>query len=204
VSPADSLPQGIWRIDENSNVVSSVLVKATEFSSVRQLLGNDSEYAGAFAGGTLSHTFLNIDDYHRFHFPVGGIIKEAKIIAAQDAAGGITIWDADKKRYVLQADEYGWQSIETRGLVIVETSEYGNVAVLPVGMSQISSVVFEDTVKVGAKVQKGDMLGCFLFGGSDIVMVFEKDAGFALTVPVNGDEFRHMLMGQEYGRFLPR
>jgi hypothetical protein len=49
--------------------------------------------------------------------------------------------------------------------VIVETKKYGKVAILPVGMSQISSVVFEDAVKAGAQVHKGDMLGTFLFGG---------------------------------------
>ena len=42
-------------------------------------------------------------------------------------------------------------------------------------MSQICSCNFEDTVKVGAKVNKGDLMGYFLFGGSDIVMLFQSD-----------------------------
>lgn len=90
--------------------------------------------------------------------------------------------------------------IETRGCVIVDTEEYGLVAVLPIGMSQILSVCFEDTVKEGAKVEKGDMLGCFLFGGSDIVMLFQKDVKFEMTAPKSQDGlYVHINMGMEYG-----
>ena len=200
VSPADSEPQGVWQIDEDSSIVLGVQVKSTEFQSVPLLLDN-SEYGHVFAGGVLTHTFLNVHDYHRFHFPVSGTIKEARIIAAQDAAGGRTVWNAVAGKYRLFSTEPGWQTIETRGLIIIETADYGLVAILPVGMSQISSVVFEDTVVAGAEVKKGDPLGRFLFGGSDIVMIFEKAAGFKITVPAAGDVHEHVLMGQEYGRF---
>ena len=169
--------------------------------SVAQLLGN-SEYKDVFAGGVLTHTFLNVDDYHRFHFPVSGTVKEVNIIPAQDAAGGITVWDASTGHYILYSSEPGWQAIETRGCVIIETKEYGYVAVLPVGMSQISSVVFDETVKVGAKVKKGDMLGWFLFGGSDVVMLFEKQAGFEIIVPGSSGGYSHVLMGEDYGSLI--
>jgi phosphatidylserine decarboxylase precursor len=197
-APADSEPQGVWQIDENSQIVSEVQIKSTQFLSVAQLLGN-SEYKDAFAGGVLTHTFLNVDDYHRFHFPVSGTVKEVNIIPAQDAAGGITVWDASTGRYILYSSEPGWQAIETRGCVIIETKEYGYVAVLPVGMSQISSVVFDETVKVGAEAKKGDMLGWFLFGGSDVVMLFEKQAGFEILVPGSSGGYSHVLMGEDYG-----
>ena len=64
--------------------------------------------------------------------------------------------------------------IETRGCVIIETEKYGLVALLPIGMSQVSSVNFEDTIKVGNAVKKGEMLGYFLFGGSDFIMLFQR------------------------------
>ncbi|MCL2027400.1 MAG: phosphatidylserine decarboxylase [Bacteroidales bacterium] len=201
ISPADSEPQGIWKIDAKSQIVLGVQIKSTEFQSVPLLLGGDSKYGRHFANGTLTHTFLNVHDYHRFHFPVSGTIKEVQMIPAQDALGGKTVWDATTGRYLLIVTDPGWQTIETRGLVVIETSDYGHVAVLPVGMSQISSVVFEDSVVVGAQVRKGDLLGRFLFGGSDIVMIFEKRAGFEITVPAAGDVHEHVQMGQEYGRF---
>jgi len=47
----------------------------------------------------------------------------------------------------------------------------------------VSSVNFEDTVRVDNKVKKGDMLGYFLFGGSDFVLLFQSKVDFELTVP---------------------
>ena len=91
--------------------------------------------------------------------------------------------------------------IETRGCVIIETKEYGLVALLPIGMSQVSSVNFEDTVKVGTPVEKGSMLGYFLFGGSDFVMLFQNKVNFKLTVPQESKKtYKHVLMGEEYGK----
>ena len=43
-----------------------------------------------------------------------------------------------------------------------------------------------------------------LFGGSDYVMLFQKEAGFDLTTPrIDRETFEHRLFGEEYGRFLP-
>ena len=198
-APADSTPQGVWAIDADSNIVQKegVLLKSSYFNSIPNLLGPDSAYGQAFAGGTLTHTFLDVNDYHRYHFPVSGTILEVTLIPADDAAGGITIWNPDIGKYVLLDTTPGWQTIETRGCVILDTQEYGLVAVMPIGMSQVSSVNFEASVTVGASVQKGDMLGTFLFGGSDIVMLFQKQVAFDLTAPLtpDGEGYEHMLMG---------
>lgn len=66
-------------------------------------------------------------------------------------------------------------------------------------MSQVASVNFTPGLKVGDKVKKGDELGYFLFGGSDFVLVFQKDADFALTSPKEGNEGSHILMGERLG-----
>lgn len=205
-SPADSTPQGVWNIDESSNIVQKegASIKSQTFNSIPNLIGEKSEYKDKFAGGIMTHTFLDVHDYHRYHYPVSGVIKEVTMIPQDDAVGGWVTWNPETKTYVLNPDVPGWQMIETRACVIIETKEYGLVALLPIGMSQVSSVNFEDNVKVGATVSKGDMLGYFLFGGSDFVMIFQKDAGFELTAPEDRDnpgEFSHVLMGEEYGRF---
>jgi phosphatidylserine decarboxylase precursor len=202
-SPADSKPQGVWKIDQNSQIVhkGGVNIKSQVFKSIVALIGEDSAYKKAFAGGTLTHTFLDVFDYHRYHFPLGGTIREVRLIASDDAAGGITTWNPRAGRYVLDSNTPGWQNIETRGCVIIETKEYGLVALLPIGMSQISSVNYEDTVKVGQTVRKGDMLGYFLFGGSDFVILFQKHVDFKLNVPKEKDgTYQHVLMGERYGK----
>ena len=166
VSPADSTPQGIWAVDETGNLVQKkgVDIKSANFTSIAQLLGPDSAYGDAFDGGTLTHTFLDVNDYHRYHFPVSGKIVEVRKIPAVNGAGGITKWDSERKRYVLNDTVPGWQMIETRDCVIIDTDEYGLVAVLPVGMSQICSCNWEDSVKVGARVEKGDGYAHVLMG----------------------------------------
>jgi phosphatidylserine decarboxylase len=178
-----------------------ITIKSNVFKSITVLIGDGSAYQNAFANGTLTHTFLDVDDYHRYHFPIDGTIKEVRIINSDDAAGGITTWDADAKRYVLDANTPGWQNIETRGCVIIETKEYGLVALLRIGMSQVSSVNFEKRVKTGDTVKKGDMLEYFLFGGSDFVLLFESKVDLKLSVPQKGDgTYQHVLMGEEYGK----
>jgi phosphatidylserine decarboxylase len=202
ISPADSVPQGVWKIDANSNLVNKdgVGIKSSTIYSIKDLLGKYSAYRDAFAEGVLTHTFLDVDDYHRYHFPVGGTVKEINIISQDDAVGGSISWSSEKNKYLLDAETPGWQFIETRGYVIIQTQKYGLVAVMPVGMSQVSSVNFEANVKVGASFNKGDMLGYFLFGGSDCVMLFQKGAGFKLTAPGNEtDGYQHVLMGETFG-----
>ena len=202
VAPADSTPQGLWDIDENSNLIQKegVNIKAANFISIPQLLGPDSKYSDSFAGGKLTHTFLDVNDYHRYHFPVSGTVVEVNKIKGNNAAGGVTIWDNDLKKYVLIDNILGWQMIKTRDCVIVDTEEYGLVAILPIGMSQICSCNFEDSVKVGTKVNKGDPMGYFLFGGSDIVMLFQNDVNVELLCQKSdeGDGYKHILMGESY------
>lgn len=197
-SPADSKPQGVWKIGKNSNIIleSGVTIKSNTFKSVAILIGKDSAYKNSFANGTLTHTFLDVNDYHRYHFPVSGTIKEVRIIPSDDAVGGIISWDAESKKYGLSSKTPVWQNIETRGCVIIETEKYGLVALLPIGMSQVCSVNFEANVKVGQKVKKGDMLGYFLFGGSDFILLFQRNVELKLT-PGEGT---HIFMGTEYGK----
>ncbi len=203
VSFADSEPQGVWAIDSNSNIVQKegVAIKSTTVKSIVQLIGEDSEYENAFASGTFTHSFLNVNDYHRYHFPLGGTIKEVRVIPGINPVGASISWDVENNRYAFDPSLVGWQMVETRGCVILETEEYGLVALLPIGMATVGSVNFEENIKVGAQVNKGDMLGYFLFGGSDFIMIFNEQVKFTLDVPKqDGTEYyKHLLMGEQLG-----
>lgn len=200
VAAADSKPQGVWSIDEEGYIKDGVQVKSKKFYSVHELVGPNSSYRDAFNGGTMTHSFLNVYDYHRYHFPMTGIVKEVNIIDGDYAVGGEIKWNSTNKTYDLYCDNPTWQSIETRGCVILETPEYGTVAILPIGMMPVTSINWENYVKVGYKATKGDMLGYFLFGGSDFVILFQKGVKFNLTAPqdTNGG-YQHMLMGEKLG-----
>ena len=82
VSPADSAPQGYWKTDSGSQVISAdaelpegIAVKTGTLQDVSVLL-EGSAYAHAFQNGSLTHTFLVINDYHRYHFPVSGTVRK--------------------------------------------------------------------------------------------------------------------------------
>jgi len=205
VSAADAQPQGVWAIDSNSMIIEKegVVVKSGTLYNVKNLIGKDSEYADSFANGTFTHSFLDVGDYHRYHFPLSGVVKEMRIISGESVSGGYTTWEPENSRYKFDASSVAWQAIETRGCVILETQEYGLVALLPIGMWPVSSVNFESGLQVGDKVSKGDMLGYFLFGGSDFITIFQDKAQFVLDAPKKEEKdlYKHQLMGERLGYF---
>jgi len=160
VAPADSVYQGQWPITKPSEIT----VKGWKWSVLELLDG--SPYQGRFDGGTFTHSFLNVNDYHRFHVPIGGVIMEARKIP------GNVIMDVIKKPdgTLGAVDGTGYQFTQDRGLIVID-SPLGLVAVLPIGMAQVSSVNL--TAREGAVLVKGEEFGFFAFGGSDIVMLFE-------------------------------
>ena len=213
ITPVDSLPQGVWDISKDGKFHAEeikddngVTLKSTTFIDIEQLLGEKcKQYGKNFYGGKLTHSYLHYNDYHRYHFPISGTVLEAEIITPSPLVGGIVYWDKKTNSYVLKSNSLSWQAYETRGVVILET-KVGLVALLPIGMGQVSSVNFEKNVKKGLKVKKGDPLGYFLFGGSDFVMVFEEKADFDITVKKGGQTtgygngYLHVMMGNEYGK----
>ncbi len=198
VSPVDAWGKTTWQIDDNNQLVypEDLQIKTAKISDIAQLIGNDSKYKNEFAGGTLTHTFLDVNCYHRYHSPVEGRLVELRKVPGVSAGGGYTLWDNDKKLYYY-VNDMGFQMVETRACAIIETEDYGLVAMLPVGMSQICSVNWLETLKVGQQLKKGDEMGFFLFGGSDIVMIFQRDVNVELVFDLNNN---FLLMGQAYAK----
>ena len=232
VFPAESTFVGQWTITtpagEPMPAQSSIVVKHVEWPIPELLKG--SEYAQDFEGGILVHSFLNVFDYHRQHAPAAGRIIEAKFIPGQVYLDvQLDLLDAEGRadensslanvamphRYLDAQDATDYQFVQCRGLFVLETA-IGKIAVLPIGMAQVSSVVFvkpgtQELIRltqqekkgrsydeqvalinekvrqevVGKTVSKGEMISTFLFGGSDIVMVFERQSNVNITATVN-------------------
>ncbi|EIT75611.1 hypothetical protein AO1008_08470 [Aspergillus oryzae 100-8] len=198
VSVADSKFNGDWDIVDGNVTISGIDAKGVEWPIDKLLQTTTIDYHN----GTFMHAFLGPTDYHRQHAPVSGEIIEVKNIQDQvylqvaTKNGGHLSGDRRLIRnphmitrrrerllsgghgyYNLDApDNAGYQWCQTRGLVVIQTKDYGKVAVLPIGMAQVSSVVM--TVKKGDHVKKGDNISYFQFGGSDVVVVFEKKVTF--------------------------
>ena len=134
------------------------------------LLG-DSPYQECFAGGETTHIVLDVFDYHRFHAPCDGTVLECRTIEGIHAGGGVIIWDETQHRY--RYDRLGvtdFQMLETRGVLVMDTPVWGKIAIVPVGVQQVSSV---EWTFANHKLTQGTELGSFRFGGSDIVLFFE-------------------------------
>ena len=194
VAPADSWPKGTWQIDANSQLLypDDVQIKTAKLSDIAQLIGKDSKYCNAFAGGTLTHTFLDVNCYHHYHSPVDGRLVELRTIPGVAAGGGYTLWDNEQKLYYY-VNDMGFQMVETRACAIIETEQFGLVAMLPVGMSQICSVNWLPTLHVGQDLKRGQDMGYFKFGGSDVIMIFQS--GVDVNILHHGDL---LLMGEAY------
>lgn len=158
-------------------------VKTATIANWLDLLG-DSPYRETFAGGETTHIVLDVFDYHRFHMPCDGTVLECKTIEGIHAGGGVIIWDEEHGRY--RYDQLGvtdFQMLETRGVLVLDTPDFGKMAIVPVGVQQVSSVLwtFENRESLipnslipnPVMLRQGAELGCFLFGGSDVVLFFE-------------------------------
>ena len=157
----------------------SAPVKTATIKNWLDLLG-DSPYREVFAGGETMHIVLDVFDYHRFHMPCDGTVLECQTIQGIHAGGGEIIWDEKQGRYRYeQCGVTDFQMLETRGVLIIDTHAYGKMAIVPVGVQQVSSVrwtfpAFENRKsKIENRISQGTELGMFLFGGSDVVLFFE-------------------------------
>lgn len=158
-------------------VLMDMPVKTTSVNELTDLL-TGSQYQHAFVGGKAIHWVLDVFDYHRFHAPCAGTIIECRTIEGIHAGGGVIIWDEEQHRYrYAQLASTGFQSLETRGVLIMDTADYGRIALVAVGIQQVSSVVWNDSIQIGMKIEQGQEVGLFQFGGSDILMLFESGKG---------------------------
>lgn len=182
VSPADAVFMGAWPIDAESNIT----VKGARWA-ISELL-DGSPYKDGFRNGLYMHSFLYVDDYHRYHVPVGGVIKEIRNIHGRVYLDVLRQPDGTLE----VVDGHTYQFNQERGLVVIDSPQVGLVAVLPIGMAYVSSVNL--TPEVGAELRKGEEFGYFLFGGSDIVIVFQdKD------VIIEAEVGTKYLQGQRIG-----
>jgi phosphatidylserine decarboxylase len=195
-SPADSVPQGVWKINDIGELNQNVKVKLLDYKNIHVDLLQGSKYANEFANGTLTHAFLNVNDYHRYHYPLSG-----EVIEHHTVTRGVTLsvtWSEQQKKFIPN-DSLGWQYKQTHAYAILKTEKYGLVALIPMGMAQVSSCNL--TWPILGHHNKGEGLGNFLFGGSDFMMLFQSNVNFTMMAPKNHDgTYKHILMGEKYGK----
>ncbi len=186
-SPAEGRVSQWMSIGEDNMLQMPAAIKTTTVVNVADLMGR-GQYSGSFAGGWFCHVTLDIYNYHRFHAPCAGTIVDIQEIDGMLTGGGRIIWNAEEHRYRYeQQDNIGYQMMEKRVVIVIEQSknrfaegtknkEQGHlIAVIPVGVAQVGSIRLNEDIKTGSEVRQGQELGCFLCGGSDVIVMKEKD-----------------------------
>ncbi len=184
VSPADAL---INMIVDDLSLETRIPVK-TVYLNVREML-NDSPLADRFEGGTAVSCILMPNVYHRYHAPVRGHVVDSNQDVAGEYFGIKDFPDLLNKGDVGYGYDYSVFEQFRRGYVIIETSDYGHVGMVPVGLNTIASVVFRKRFRridpekhKKVKVGKGEEIGYFQYGGSLNILLFEPGGFAALKV----------------------
>lgn len=145
--------------------------------SLRHMLTD--AWAHHFVDGDVFQTFLAGSDYHRWMAPVAGKIVHAEVRPGLMFSELLSVgWDpgGGTKSTAYEA------SVNTRGIVIIDSGDaaIGLVAVVPIGITEVSSVLNVDrhgsAIEPGRMVEKGEEIGRFSLGGSTLALVFQPAA----------------------------
>lgn len=191
VSPADGL---LNLINNDIRLDTKIPLKGRMALNINELL-NGSEYAERFVGGSALACFLLPDNYHHYHAPVTGKLVESDenvgnhLFGMTDLPGMVNNGNAGYNQDFSVFEDF------QHGYFIFETKGFGHVAMISVGLQTIGSVVFEERfkkVEAGGEfeVSKGEKLGHFAYGGSLVMLIFEKGRFDAVKV----------LQGQQIGK----
>ena len=156
VFPADGRHLGFQDISQ----IRGVFVKGQYFDI--DMLVDDSELANPYRQGALVLSRLCPIDYHRFHFPAGGVPTEPRLVN-----GPLYSVNPIALRRNLA---YLWSN--KRVITRLETKHFGRVLLIEIGATCVGSI--RQSYEPERPVLKGQEKGWFEFGGSSTITVFEK------------------------------
>ena len=157
VSPADGKTLGFQHIED----VPAFFIKGQEFD-VERFVGN-SEIAAKFQGGAMVIIRLAPTDYHRYHFPASGKSTESKLINGHYYS--VSPIALQKSLEIFCENKRTFSELSTE--------KYGDIGIIEVGATMVGSIF--QTYNSNEPINKGDEKGYFAFGGSTVVVLFEKD-----------------------------
>ncbi len=156
IIPAD----GRYLFYQDAGACEDFVVKDKKFS-IKKLVGLDS-VANAYSQGSMVIARLSPSDYHRFHFPCDCIPGPARLINGPFysvhplAIIQNIVLLTENKRMITQ----------------LKTDLYGTILLIEVGATAVGSI--HQTYQPGIPYKKGEEKGYFSFGGSSLILLFEK------------------------------
>ena len=157
ISPAD----GKLLAFQSLKNVSNFFIKGVEFTTMDFL--QDEKLAKKYHDGAMLIVRLAPADYHRFHFPADGKISDSKQINGYYFSVSPLALKKSLKIFCQNLREYS----------ILSNEKYGDILISEVGATMVGGIT--QTYIPDSKIKKGDEKGYFSFGGSTLVLLFEKD-----------------------------
>lgn len=196
ISPADCRLSVFTTLTE----ACKLFIKGKQFTMTSLLLNNvsisDQEKANSILSifnenSTTANFRLAPMDYHHFHSPVTGTIISMYHIDGQY----FTVKPKALKSNINVLGE------NTRTIICIDTHDHGCVLFIAIGAEAVGTVncdAYENQL-----IKKGERLGNFEYGGSDIFVVFEKNVQWdddLYDMSSNGTESL-VLFGDRIGTF---
>lgn len=182
---ADAIIPADGRYNFSQNGAETIFVKGKNLD-LEELFGN-SALAKRYEGGAFVLGRLCPSDYHRFHFPfdctpsqpklINGPLYSVNPIALRRNIGILT----ENKRMITE----------------LASPKFGLVQYIEVGATFVGSI--HETFTPGQFYRKGEEKGYFSFGGSALILLFEKGAITLFPDLLNHPYELRCLLGESLG-----
>lgn len=167
-----------WQYRNDISLETDFWVKDVNYSLL-DIFGGQEGWAKLFEGGQIYQGFLSATHYHRWNAPLDGTLVRSWVqpgtYFAQRPGQGEDpgTWEGTESQPYLP-------HVAARAIFIFEHETCGYVALICIGMVEVSTCVIEPGFIVGeggkpVSLTRGTEIGHFEFGGSTHMMVFQRD-----------------------------
>ncbi|KAI9016616.1 phosphatidylserine decarboxylase-domain-containing protein [Hyaloraphidium curvatum] len=144
------------------------------------------EVAARFEGGAFASFRLKLPDYHRFHAPLGGVVQSMLTIPGTDyevdpfvtTSSFLSVLTGNE-RVVIRILCDGGEEADTMAaadapvIAAPKAKQSFEYLFIPIGAQDVGTVKVHPHVRPGYRLSRGEEMGMFAFGGSNIVVAFE-------------------------------
>lgn len=125
----------------------------------------DSSQAQNWHDGAVASFRLSPQDYHRYHSPVSGTVSWYKQIPGE-------YYQVDP---ICLRSDVDILTQNARCCICIDTTEFGKVLFVAIGATNVGTVEIREDIRKGdVRLEKGEEIGIFQFGGSSIIVAFER------------------------------
>jgi phosphatidylserine decarboxylase len=171
VNACESAPLALVR---NVQLQDEFWMKNASYSLVD--IFDDRHLAEEFTGGTLYQAFLSQYSYHRWHAPISGTVTHAyRIDGSYFTVPRMveTFCPIETGHLEVERCQAQLSCLSSRAVIVIASEDpgIGSVAFIGVGLHEVSTT--EISVRVGQRIQAGEELGMFHYGGSTHCLIFQ-------------------------------